>query len=159
TLNAAVQMALYNSGFMTLMMFLGFSAIAAILWYGGTEVIAGRLSLAMVTGFLIYGMTIAASLGGLAGLYGQLRAALGGVQRVFEIMDLKPSVTDAPDASTLPPSQGRITFEHVSFNYEAKVPVLKDVSLDIQAGEIVALVGPSGAGKSTLFNLIPRFYD
>ncbi len=159
TLNAAIRMATYSSAFSTLMMFLGFGSIAAIMWYGGREVIAGRLSLPMITGFLIYGIAIAGSLGGLAGLYAQLRGALGGVQRVFEILDLKPSVVDAPGAATLPASRGRITFEDVSFSYEAKVPVIHEVSLDIRAGEIVALVGPSGAGKSTLFNLIPRFYD
>ncbi len=86
-------------------------------------------------------------------------APSAGVQRVFEILDLKPSVVDAPNAAALPPSHGQITFENVSFSYEEKVPVIKDVSLAIHAGEIVALVGPSGAGKSTLFNLIPRFYD
>ena len=152
-------MALYNSAFQTLMMFLGFGSIAAIMWYGGREVIAGRLSLPMISGFLVYGIVIAGSLAGMAGLYGQLRGAIGGVQRVFEILDLRPSVVDAPDAAVLPASRGRITFNDVSFSYEARVPVIKDVSLDIQAGEIVALVGPSGAGKSTLFNLIPRFYD
>ena len=81
------------------------------------------------------------------------------MQRVFEILDLRPSVVDAPDAVALPASRGRITFENVSFSYEESVPVIQDVSLDIRAGEIVALVGPSGAGKSTMFNLIPRFYD
>src|SRR5579859_4355851 len=159
TLKASIRMATYSSAFGSLMGFLGFGTIAAIMWYGGREVLAGRLSLPMITGFLIYGIAIAASLGGLAGLYAQLRGAIGGVQRVFEILDLKPSVVDAPGAATLPASRGQITFENVSFSYEEKVPVIKDVSLEIHAGEIVALVGPSGAGKSTLFNLIPRFYD
>ena len=66
---------------------------------------------------------------------------------------------DAPDAVAIPVSQGSITFENVSFSYENDAPVIQDVSLDIQPGEILALVGPSGAGKSTIFNLIPRFYD
>ena len=64
------------------MMFLGFSSIAAVMWFGGREVVAGRLSLAMITGFLMYFITIAASLGGIPNLYGQVRAAVGGVQRV-----------------------------------------------------------------------------
>ncbi len=159
TFRASLQMAIYNSLFGSVMAFLGFSSIAAIMWYGGREVIAGHLTLAMITGFLIYGIAIAANLGGLAGLYGQLRAAIGGVQRVFEILDTKSAVQDAPDASVVPATKGRITLENVSFSYEDNVSVIQDISLDIQPGEILALVGPSGAGKSTVFNLIPRFYD
>lgn len=159
TFRASLRMAVLNALFGSVMMFLGFGSIAAIMWQGGREVIAGRLTLAMITGFLMYGITIAASLGGLAGLYAQLRSALGGVQRVFEIMDTKPSVQDAPGAAVLPALQGRITLQDVSFSYESGVPVIQNVSLDIQPGEILALVGPSGAGKSTIFNLIPRFYD
>jgi subfamily B ATP-binding cassette protein MsbA len=81
------------------------------------------------------------------------------VRRVFEIIDTHSSVQDKPDAQTLPASQGRISFEKVCFSYEDGTPVIQDVSLEIQPGEILALVGPSGAGKSTIFNLIPRFYD
>src|SRR5712692_7198136 len=132
TYRASVRMATYSSAFSALMEFLGFGSIAAIMWYGGREVIAGRLSLPMITGFLIYGIAIAGSLAGMAGPYAQLRGAIGGVQRVFEILDLKPSVVDAPNAAVLPASQGRISFEDVSFSYEEKVPVIKDVSLDIQ---------------------------
>jgi subfamily B ATP-binding cassette protein MsbA len=159
TFDASLRMAVYNSSFASLMAFLGFSSIAAIMWYGGREVIAGNLTLAMISGFLIYGITIAASLGGLGSIYTQLRAALGGIRRVFELLDTKPSVQDSPDAIMMPAVQGRVTFEDVSFEYEAGLAVLHNVSLDIKAGEILALVGPSGAGKSTLFNLIPRFYD
>jgi subfamily B ATP-binding cassette protein MsbA len=159
TFQASLKMAVYNSAFGSIMMFLGFGSIAAVMWYGGHEVIAGRLTLATITGFLMYFITIAGSLAGLAGLYGQLRAALGGIQRVFEIIDTKPSVQDEPDAITLPASEGRINFKNVSFSYENDTPVIQDISLDIQPGEILALVGPSGAGKSTIFNLIPRFYD
>src|SRR5258706_5641618 len=141
------------------MAFLGFGSIAAIMWYGGREVIAGRLTLAMISGFLIYGIAIAASLGGLAGLYAQLRAAIGGVQRVFELLDTRPSVQDAPTAAALPASTGRITFQNVSFSYEDSVPVIQDVSLDIQSGEVLALAGPRGRGNSTILKLLPRSYD
>jgi subfamily B ATP-binding cassette protein MsbA len=159
TFRASLRMAVYNSLFGAVMMFLGFGSIAAIMWYGGREVIAGRLSVAMITGFLMYGISIAGSLAGLGGLYGQLSAAVGGVQRVFEILDSTPNVQDAPDAITLPAVQGAIAFEDVSFSYDGDTPVLRNISLEIHAGEILALVGPSGAGKSTIFNLIPRFYD
>ena len=90
TFQAAVRMAVAHSLFATVMMFLGFGSIAAIMWYGGREVIAGRMTLAMINGFLMYGIMIAGSMGGMAGLYGQFRGAMGGVQRVFEILDLGP---------------------------------------------------------------------
>jgi subfamily B ATP-binding cassette protein MsbA len=159
TFRASLRMAVYNSLFGSVMMFLGFGSIAAIMWYGGREVIAGRLSIAMITGFLMYGISIAGSLAGLGGLYGQISAAVGGVRRVFEILDAAPSVQDAPDAITLPTVRGAIAFDDVSFSYDGGNRVLWEISLDIRAGEILALVGPSGAGKSTIFNLIPRFYD
>jgi subfamily B ATP-binding cassette protein MsbA len=159
TFLASLRMAVYNSLFGSVMMFLGFGSIAAIVWYGGNEVIAGRLTVPMITGFLIYGITIAASLGGLGGLFAQFSAAIGGVKRVFEILDTQPTVQDAPDAVSLPSVRGRVDFEGVSFSYDSATPVLHDIALDIRAGEILALVGPSGAGKSTILNLIPRFYD
>ncbi|MDW8144934.1 MAG: ABC transporter ATP-binding protein [Roseiflexaceae bacterium] len=159
TLKAALRLALLRSGFGGLMAFLGFSGIAAILWFSGSEVLAGRMSFATISGFLIYAITIGASLAQLSGLYGQFREAVGAVRRVFEILDTQPTVRDAPDAFELPPVRGEITFDNVSFEYETGHRVLHDISLTVQPGEIVALVGPSGAGKSTLFNLIPRFYD
>jgi len=156
---ASIRMAISNSLFGTVMMFLGFGTIAAIMWYGGREVIAGRLTLATINGFLMYSIMIAANLGGLTAFYGQFRGAIGGVQRVFEILDLRPTVRDAPNAETMPEAEGSIHFDNVVFEYEKGVPVIRGISLKIGAGETLALVGPSGAGKSTLFNLIPRFYD
>jgi ATP-binding cassette, subfamily B, bacterial MsbA len=155
----SLQVALYRSGFGAVMAFLGFGTLAAILWFSGREVIEGRLTLPQISGFLIYGVTIAASLGGLAGFYSSVRESMGGIRRVFEILDTPPTVQDKPNAATLPTVAGRVAFEGVSFSYEDKVRVLDAINLDIAPGEIVALVGPSGSGKTTMFNLIPRFYD
>jgi len=159
TLKAALRLALLRSAFGGLMAFLGFSGIAAILWFSGSEVLAGRMSFATISGFLIYAITIGASLAQLSGLYGQFREAVGAVRRVFEILDTQPTIKDASDARVLPPVHGEIVFDDVSFEYETGQGVLHNIALAIRPGEIVALVGPSGAGKSTLFNLIPRFYD
>jgi ATP-binding cassette subfamily B protein len=91
--------------------------------------------------------------------YTQLQRAMAGGQRVFEVLDTKPEIEDAPDAVALPDVHGDIKFEDVSFHYEEGVPILSDINLHIQPGETVALVGQTGAGKSTLSALIPRFYD
>lgn len=159
TFNASIKLAIYRGLFGAIGGFLGFGALAAFLWFSGREVLAGRLSVGMIASFLVYGVTIAASLGTLSGLYSQFREAMGAIRRVFEILDAKPSVLDVPNAKVLPAVSGGIRFDHVSFRYDDKIPVINDISLEIAPGEIVALVGPSGAGKSTLFNLIPRFYD
>lgn len=158
-LRAASQLAAWSSSFSALMVFSGFGAIGAIMWYAGREVIAGQLSLGMITGFLMYAVMIAGSLVGLSGLYGQLRSAIGGVQRVFQILDIAPEIVDAPGAVTIPPINGKINFENVSFRYNSGTLALKDITLEIRPGETFAFVGPTGAGKSTLLNLIPRFYD
>ncbi|MFQ3536153.1 MAG: ABC transporter ATP-binding protein [Aggregatilineales bacterium] len=159
TFKTALRLTLYRAAFGALMAFLGFGSLAAILWFGGREVIEGRLTLPIISSFLIYGVSIAATLGGLAGFYAELRSTLGGVRRVFEALDTQPTVLDAPNPITINTAQGHIKFEDVSFAYEDGIEVLRDVSFEVAAGEIVALVGPSGSGKTTIVNLIPRFYD
>ncbi|HVU12874.1 MAG TPA: ABC transporter transmembrane domain-containing protein, partial [Phototrophicaceae bacterium] len=139
--------------------FIGFGGMVLILWFGGREALDGRLTGGELIAFLVYGVTIAGSLVSLLNLYTSFEQAFGATKRVFEILDLQPEVVDQANAKTLQRVEGRITFDHVSFSYEARQEVLHDINLDIASGEILALVGPSGAGKSTIFNLIPRFYD
>ena len=92
--------------------------------------------------------------------YNNILAAMASIERIFEIMDTKPLVFDKrDDLPELPPIEGRVAFEHVNFSYEARQPVLKDVSFTVEPGQTIALVGPTGAGKSTIVNLVSRFYD
>jgi subfamily B ATP-binding cassette protein MsbA len=159
TFRAAIRLGALNAGSNALIVFLSFSAVIAILWFGGHEVVAGRMSLPTLAGFLMFGVLIGASLGGLVGLYMQFKEAVGAVTRVFELLTTASPVVDRPNAERLAVVQGRIKFDRVSFSYDGRVSALENVTLDITPGDIVALVGLSGAGKSTIFNLIPRFYD
>ena len=98
-------------------------------------------------------------LNALSDFYNSILTAAASMERIFEIMDTQSAIQDKPDADDLPPIQGRVTFDHVTFGYNTEKTVLKDVSFDIRPGMTVALVGPTGAGKSTVVNLISRFYD
>src|SRR5690606_28763061 len=158
-LRAAIRLLQIRSVFSPLISFLGLASIGAFLWFGCPEVIAGRLGIGDLVTFMIYGQLIVGSIGGLVGLYASLQQGLGGTKRVFDLIDETPQVQDASTAIPLPPVEGHITFENVSFHYATGDEVLHGINLEITPGEVLALVGPSGAGKSTIFNLIPRFYD
>ncbi len=156
---AALKLLTVRSVFGPIIAFLAFAGLALILWFGGREVLDGRLSAGELIAFLIYGLTVAANFAGIISVYSQFQEALGATKRVFELLDTRPDIRDAPNARELGPVRGAISLRGLSFAYEDEQVVLRDIDLDIAAGEIIALVGPSGAGKSTLFNLIPRFYE
>lgn len=156
---ASVRLLTVRSVVGPIIAFFAFAGLALILWFGGREVLDGRLSAGELISFLIYGLTVAGSFAGLITLYSQFQEAIGATKRVFQILDAKPDVDDTQSAITLNKVKGSITLDNVTFAYEDDHHVLKNVNLDIKDGEIVALIGPSGAGKSTIFNLIPRFYD
>ena len=156
---AAVKLLTARSVFGPIIAFFAFAALALILWFGGREVLADRLSAGDLVAFLIYGLTVAGSFAGLVTLYSQFQEALGATKRIFEILNIEADVRDSPNARELKNIKGSISFRGVSFAYEPGVEVLRNINLDIAEGEIIALVGPSGAGKSTVFNLVPRFYD
>ena len=156
---AAIRLLTVRSVFGPIIAFFAFAGLSLILWFGGREVLDGRLSAGELIAFLIYGLTVAGSFAGLIGLYSQFQEALGATRRVFQLLDAKSQIQDHPSAINLREVKGAVSLRQVDFAYEDGHAVLRGINLDIREGEIIALVGPSGAGKSTLFNLIPRFYD
>jgi subfamily B ATP-binding cassette protein MsbA len=142
-----------------------FGALAAVLWFGGREVLAGRLTPGGLISFLFYMTILIGPMQGLSQVYASFQGAAGGAVRVFEILDTPPTIVDAPDAIELPepkagvPADGLVEIRDLSFGYSLEIPVLRDVTMAARPGETVAIVGPSGAGKTTLMSLIPRFYE
>jgi ATP-binding cassette subfamily B multidrug efflux pump len=137
-------------------------ALAIVAGYGGYLVLAfdpPRVTVGVIISFLLYTRRFYEPVRMIANLYAQLQAAVAGAERIFELIDTEPEVTDAPDAVPLPPIQGRVEFDHISFAYQKGEPVLEDICLTAEPGQTVALVGPTGVGKTTLASLLSRFYD
>ena len=139
--------------------FLFLLALVIIFWYGGIEVLAGRLTTGALVAFIFYAFNISRSVMGVSRLYTTLNSAVGASERLFELLNAEPEIQDASGAVPLPATKGAVAFDGVSFSYGPDRPVLRDVSFAVTPGQTVAIVGPSGAGKTTLVNLIPRFYD
>jgi subfamily B ATP-binding cassette protein MsbA len=132
--------------------------IGTVVWYGGSSVVAGGRTPGEFMAFMAAMFLMYQPFKSLTRTYTILHQGLAGAERVFEILDEAPNITDKPDAKMAPRFSKALEFHDVSFAYGAN-PVLSRINLTIRAGEIVALVGMSGAGKSTLADLIPRFYD
>ena len=148
-----------SSLFGTLIGILFLTALVGIFWFGGTEVLAGRLTAGDLVAFIFYAFNIARSVGGMTRLYATFNGAAGASERLFELLAQTPEVLDARGAVPLPSVQGAVHFEGVGFSYDDGQPVLSEVTFAAAPGQTIALVGPSGAGKTTLLNLIPRFYE
>jgi subfamily B ATP-binding cassette protein MsbA len=153
----ALQRAQVRGVFFGMLTFSTFAGIVFVLWQGGLLVLDGLVS------FLLYTITIAASIGALATSFTTYQEAVGAAERVFEILEMAPAIADPPVPTPLPkPARGKVAFEGVSFRYQTDPSLpwtLDDVNLVVATGEVVALVGPSGGGKTTLVSLLPRFWD
>jgi len=148
-----------RAAFIPLVSLLGFMAVTAIMWLGGQFVLNQTLTPGELLAFLFYMIMVAAPLGEFAGVYTQIREAIGAAARIFEIMEASSEPEQSKEANPLPPINGTVKFHNVSFGYEPDELILKEINLTIQPSEIIALVGPSGVGKTTMVNLIPRFFD
>ncbi|MEO6057911.1 MAG: ABC transporter transmembrane domain-containing protein [Gemmatimonadales bacterium] len=163
SVRTALRRARVRGVFFGMLTFSTFAGIVFVLWQGGLLVLDGKLTAGALVGFLLYTITIAASIGALATSFTSYQEAVGAAERVFEIIEMKPAIADPITPVTLrTPVQGQVAFEGVRFRYQADSSLpwtLDDVSLTVAPGETVALVGPSGGGKTTLVSLLPRFWD
>ncbi|MBN1314932.1 MAG: ABC transporter ATP-binding protein [Anaerolineales bacterium] len=133
--------------------------IAIVAGLGGWMTLQGWATVGTIAAFYSYSRQFAAPLRQLGNLYNQVQAALAGLERVFEILNQEPELVDAPDAIPLVQVDGKVVFDEVNFSYVPGVPVIKQMSLQAEPGQTIALVGPTGAGKTTIINLLSRFYD
>jgi ABC-type multidrug transport system fused ATPase/permease subunit len=142
--------------------FIGFLpqlGLAALLLVGGQQAINGQITIGEFIAFYGYVLMLTGPMRWLGMALGMAQRAVASGARVFELLDRAPRLVAAPDAQPLPPGGGRVEMRGVTFGYDGAEPVLRDIDLDVAAGQTVALVGPTGSGKTTLVMLIPRLYD
>jgi len=138
-----------------------FGSIVAVLWFGGSSVVAGKMSGGQLSQFVLYSVLTAGAFAALSEVWGEVQRAAGAMERITELMETSPEIIDAAEPESVPEGGGHIRVDSVSFSYPSRPGqrALDGVSFEVRPGETVALVGASGAGKSTVFRLLLRFYD
>ena len=144
---------------MSLMLFSFLVSMGLILWYGGTRVIDGHMTPGELAQFIFYMQILAMPVRMAGWLVNSYARAVSAGERLFEILDAESPVQESASAEQMPRLRGHVRFENVTFGYDGGPPVLENFNLDVEPGQIIALLGAPGSGKSTIANLIPRFYD
>src|SRR5262245_41939829 len=157
---SGVKRILQKASLIASVMLIAFCAVGIILWVGGHDVFAGRLTAGELSAFVFYAFVVATGAGTVSEVWGELQRAAGATERLMEILDAQPKIA-APSVPAPRPIHTEIAFDSVTFSYPARpgVAALDRFSLAVSQGERVALVGPSGAGKTTVLALLLRFYD
>jgi subfamily B ATP-binding cassette protein MsbA len=155
----SMQRAAIMAIFIPVISLLTFSSAAAVLWYGGQQVIDGTVSPGDLFAFVLFAGILIGPFSSAARVFAQIREAQGAMSRVFEILDARAEVSDSPSAVALDHVVGHVGVDHVGFAYDVRQSVLTNISFEAKPGELIAIVGPTGSGKTTLINLIHRFYD
>ncbi len=159
---AGVDRIRVKAGLIAAVMLIAFCAVGVILWIGGHDVLAGRLTAGELSAFVFYAVIVASGAGVVSEVWGEIQRAAGATERLMELLDTRPALAAAEPRIALPAKvRGAIRFDGVTFAYPARpgAAALSALSFDVHPGERVALVGPSGAGKTTIFALLLRFYD
>jgi len=154
-----IRFDLLSSLFGYITAFIGGIGPLIVLWYGGREVIDGKLTLGTLVAFGAFVGYLFGPTQRLMNLNASIQQSLGSLDRVFEILDIVPEISEHSSTKKFKPVEGKVEFDNITFSYDGSGPVLKNISFTIESCKTVALVGKSGAGKTSLANLIPRFYD
>ncbi len=157
TLNmSAMRLSAWNQPLMLLVINI---ITVLVVWIGGVAVIGNHLSIGVLAAITQYILLLNTPVRAFGFMVTWFMRGLSGGERIFNVLDVQSTITDAPNARILKNVQGHVEFEHVSFSYNKGPEVLHDITVDAQPGQIIALLGATGSGKSTILSLLPRFYD
>ncbi len=162
--NKAAMDAYYDADYLNAAMgptvnFINNLSLTLVTVFGALLYLKGTLSIGQISSFVQYSRKFSGPINEVANIAGEIQSALAAAERVFRVLEEDGEVADVYGAVELDRVEGRVELDHVSFGYEEDAPILKDFSLDVEPGKLIAVVGPTGAGKTTLINLLMRFYD